>query len=218
VLAHGLHALGLSSKCDDSCLRLHKVHGCEHEGHTCGCPHSESYNFDWHPSGDVASRWSESTLACLFQFIARLDCSSSSVDEIEARLEWWWRGENRELRKTMENVHRTRCERGRGVLINRVTQLVTPSRCRSWRDCEYCAWVYGCSVERLFKQVRRLRAFVVFTMPTEFGDWSNRDHIKRQALAIRRLAERLYRKSGRRFSMLWSREHNTKGPGAAGCI
>jgi hypothetical protein len=45
------------------------------------------------------------------------------------------------------------------------------ARCKSWRDCQHCAWVYGCDVERLFRQVQRLRAFVAFTMPSEFGDF-----------------------------------------------
>jgi len=179
----------------------------------CGCAHSESYNFDWNPSGEVAERWSDRAFYSLRQFIARLDCRSLSLDEIEARLEWWWRGEDRELRKAMENIHRARCERGRGVLVSRVTGEVIKARCKSWRDCQYCAWVYGCEIEKLFKQVQGLRAFVVFTMPPEFGDWSNREHIARQARAMRRLAERLNRMFGHRFSMVWSREHNTKGEG-----
>ncbi|MGH9343211.1 MAG: hypothetical protein ACRD19_05555, partial [Terriglobia bacterium] len=92
---------------------------------------------------------------------------------------------------------------------------VVPNRCKSWRDCAYCAWVYGRRVARLFSQVKRLAAFAVFTMPPELGDWSNKDHLKAQAQALHRLAERLLRRFGHRFSMLWAREHNTKrrGPG-----
>jgi hypothetical protein len=83
----------------------------------------------------------------------------------------------------METVHRTRCERGRDVLINRVTGERIPNRCKSWRECRYCAWIYGAAVERLFKQVKHLRAFVVFTMPPELADWTNKDHIAAQARA-----------------------------------
>src|SRR5262249_55607491 len=145
--------------------------------------------------------------ASLLQFISQLDCRELSVEQIETRLEWWWRGENRALRKAMEQVHRTRCERGRGILINRVTGEQIPARCKSWRDCEYCAWVYGRAVEKLFGQVKRLCAFVVFTMPAELGDWRNKAHISAQAIAMRRLRERLYRRYARRFAMVWTREH-----------
>ena len=115
----------------------------------------------------------------------------------------------------MEHVHRTRCERGRDVLVSAITGEVVRARCKSWRECQYCAWVYGSQVERLFKQVKRLRAFVVLTMPPELGDPFNRDHLMAQAKALRRLAERLLRRFGHRFSTLWTREHNTKR-GAAG--
>jgi hypothetical protein len=136
-----------------------------------------------------------------------------SVEGIEARLDWWWRGENRSVRKAMENVHRTRCERGHGSLVNILTNQVVSARCKSWRECGYCAWVYGVSVERLFKPLKRLRAFVVFTMPSELGDWSNKSHIAEQAKAMRRLNERLFRRFGHRFLLLWMREHNTKTKG-----
>jgi hypothetical protein len=201
--------------CEEGCSHIHDGHRCEHEGHACGCRHSESYDFDWEPTGDVSERWSERALASLLQFLTRLDCTSLAVEDIETRLDWWWRGENRSLRKAMEKVHRTRCERGRGFLVNVLTNQVIPARCKSWRECAYCAWVYGVSVQRLFKQVQRLRAFVVFTMPPELGDWSNKAHIAEQAKAMRRLSERLFRRFGHRFSMLWTREHNTKqqGPG-----
>jgi len=213
VLAHGLHAVGHAVNCDDSCAHGHNGHGCEHEGHACGCPHSESYDFDWAPTGDVAERWPEHALGCLLQFISRLDCASLSVGEIETRLEWWWRGENRALREAMKTVHRARCERGRGNLINRVTGETIRARCKSWRECQYCAWLYGVEVERLFKQVKQLCAFVVFTMPPELGDPFKRDHIAAQAKAMRRLSERLFRAFGHRFAMGWTREHNTKGGG-----
>ena len=87
------------------------------------------------------------------------------------------------------------------------------ARCKSWRECEYCAWVYGRAVERLFGQVKRLCAFVVFTMPAELGDWRNKAHISAQAIAVRRLRERLFRRYARRFAMVWTREHNTHGEG-----
>jgi hypothetical protein len=114
----------------------------------------------------------------------------------------------------MERVHRTRCQRGRGHLINGVTREVIPARCKSWRDCAYCAWIYGRAVERLFRQVKQLCAFVVFTMPPEFGDWRKKEHISAQAVAMRRLRERLFRRFARRFAMVWTREHNTHGEGA----
>jgi len=88
------------------------------------------------------------------------------------------------------------------------------ARCKSWRDCEYCAWVYGRAVQKLWEQIRCVRAFVVFTMPPERGDWSNRENIRAQSLAKRRLAERLFRKFGHRFALAWAREHNTHGSGA----
>ncbi|MGH7778724.1 MAG: hypothetical protein ACREQR_02720 [Candidatus Binataceae bacterium] len=214
MLAHGLYALGHAVNCDESCARVHAGHGCEHESHACGCPHSESYDFDWEPSGEVAERWSERAGASLLQFLPRFDCSTLTLEEIESRLEWWWRGENHALRRAMESNHRTRCARGRGWLVNRVTGQRAQARCKSWRECSYCAWAYGVAVERLFKQVNRLRAFVVFTMPPESGDWSNKQHIAAQAKAMRRLSERLFRRFGRRFVTLWTREHNTKGDGS----
>ena len=59
-----------------------------------------------------------------------------------------------------------------------------------------------------------MRALVVFTMPPELGDWSNKEHLAAQARAMRRIAERLNREFGHRFAMLWAREHNTHGDGA----
>lgn len=206
ALARGLSRIG--SVCDESCGHGHDAHGCEHVGHACGCPHSESYDFDWELSSELVEHWSDSAMAALLRFLSRLP-GGLAADEVEARLEWWWRGENRLLRREMESTHRRFCERGRGVLVNRVTREVIRARCKSWRQCDYCAWVYGCHVERLLNQVRGLRAFVVFTMPPERGDWSDKDHIAAQAKAIHRLRERLYRKFGRRFSMVWTREHNT---------
>jgi len=114
------------------------------------------------------------------------------------------------LRRALEKNHHIRCERGRGVLVNRVTSEIVSARCKSWRECAYCAWLYGVTVERLFKQLKGLRALVVFTMPPECGDWSNKEHIAAQAQAMRRLSERLFRRFGHRFSMVWTREHNTK--------
>jgi hypothetical protein len=114
----------------------------------------------------------------------------------------------------MEKVHARVCERGYGVLVNRVTGKVIRARCKSWRECDFCAWVYGRNVQQRIAQVRALRAFVVFTMPSELGDWSNKAHIASQARAMRRLAERLFRRFKRRFSMAWTREHNTKGKGS----
>jgi hypothetical protein len=147
---------------------------------------------------------------CCGSSSGELNCAALSAAVIESRLEWWWRGENRALRKALETVHRRRCERGRGVLINRVTGEQIPNRCKSWRDCAHCAWLYRVAVARLFKQVRGLKAFVAFTMPLELGDWDNKEHIAAQARAKRRLAERLNRKFSRRFGQNWVREHNTK--------
>jgi hypothetical protein len=212
ALARNLAMVG--NACDESCARLHDGHACEHGGHPCGCLHSESYNFDWEPPDELIEHWSDSATASLLHFLSHLP-GDLAADEIELRLEWWWRGENRRLRSAMESNHRRVCERGRGVLVNRVTGEVIRARCKSWRECDYCAWVYGCQVERLLNQVKGLRAFVVFTMPPERGDWSNKDHIAAQARAIHRLRERLYRKFGqRRFSMVWTREHNTHFEGS----
>jgi hypothetical protein len=147
-LASRLYEVAHAVYCEELCSQVHAdCGGCEHQSHTCGCPHSELYDFDWEPSAAESERWSQSATTSLLAFIAKLDCSTFSADEIEARLEWWWRGENRALRKAMESSHRKRCERGRGVLINRVTGEQIPNRCKSWRDCSYCAWLYGASVE-----------------------------------------------------------------------
>ena len=50
-------------------------------------------------------------------------------------------------------------------------------------------------------------------MPPEQGDPFNREHLVAQATAKRRLCERLFRATGRRLSLVWTREHNTKGTG-----
>jgi hypothetical protein len=175
-----------------------------------------SYSLRWEPPSELSDQWAARRLSSL-RFFSRLidELPKLSVEQIEARIEWWWRGENRDLRNAMEQIHRTRCERGKGILTNLVTGERITARCKSWRDCSYCAWVYGSQVERLFKQVPRLRAFVVFTMPSELGDPFNKDHLRAQMKGLRRLAERLFRKFGHRFSTLWTREHNTKrgGPG-----
>ena len=198
-LALGLQAVINASHCDETC--------------TCSCPHSGSYDFDWSPSGEIAEQWSEHASTSLLQFISRLDEHEPSVEKIESLLDWWWRGENRTLRRALERNHARVCERGFGFLVNRTTREVKRARCKSWRECEHCALVYGWSVERLVGQVKALRAFVVFTMPAELGDWSNKAHLAAQARAMRRLAERLCRKFKRRFSTIWTREHNTKGRG-----
>jgi len=160
ALAAGLSRVGRG--CDECCAHVHDGHGCEHSAHACGCPHSESYDFDWQQDGDLAEKWSDVATTGLLQFLSRLP-GGLLTEEIEARLEWWWRGENHQLRRAMASTHRRFCERGRGVLVNRVSGEVIRARCKSWRECDYCAWVYGCQVERLLNQVKRLRAFVVFT-------------------------------------------------------
>jgi len=196
--------------CDESCSHAHDGHGCEHEGHACGCPHSERYDFEFELP-DVEDP--DGFLARLSAFIGTLS-PDSTVSEIEDALERWWRGENRALRRAMEKVHAQHCERGYGFLIHPVLGKVIPARCKSWRECEYCAWVYGKNVERRIAQVRSLRAFVVLTMPPELADPSNRAHIEAQARAKRRLEERLFRKFNRRLATVWVREHNTKGAGS----
>ena len=172
----------------------------------------ERYEFEHELPPELVEHWSDATTKSLLRWLSGLT-GDLSTEELRARLEWWCRGENRALRKAMEQVHRTRCERGRGNLINRVTSEQIRARCKSWRECEYCAWVYGRAVERLFGQVKRLCAFVVFTMPAELGDWRNKAHISAQAIAVRRLRERLFRRYARRFAMVWTREHNTHGEG-----
>jgi len=172
----------------------------------------EGYEFENELSPELVEHWSDATTRSLLGWLSRLT-GNLSTEALRTRLEWWWRGENRALRKAMEQVHRARCERGRGILINRVTGEQIRARCKSWRDCEYCAWVYGRGVEKLFGQVRRLCAFVVFTMPAELADWRNKAHLYAQATAMRRLRERLFRRFGRRFAMVWTREHNTQGEG-----
>jgi hypothetical protein len=203
----------VGSDCDESCAHGHDAHACGHLEHTCGCPHSDAYDFDWELPDELTENWSDRALAGLLQFLSHLP-GALPAEEIERRLEWWWRGENRKSRRAMGGFHRRICERGRGVLVNRLTLETVRARCKSWRDCEVCAWAYGREVERLLNQVKGLRAFVVFTMPPDGGDWSNKDHLAAQAKAKRRLAERLFRKFGRRSSMVWTREHNTHLGGA----
>ncbi len=113
----------------------------------------------------------------------------------------------------MEKVHRTRCERGRGVLVNQLTGQVIAARCKSWRECKYCAWVYGRAVQKRWEQLKGVRALVVFTMPPDRGDWNKRENLLAQSAAKRRLEERLFRKFGHRFALAWAREHNTHGSG-----
>ncbi len=45
-------------------------------------------------------------------------------------------------------------------------------------------------------------------MPPEQGDWRSRDNMKAMMRAWRRLLERLQRKFGRRFKLLWTKEHD----------
>jgi hypothetical protein len=149
----------------------------------------------------------------MLSFISRLD-PDLSAEALADQLLHWWQGENRALRRKMERAHERVCSRGKGVLINRVTGESIRARCKSWRECSYCAWLYGLSVQRLFDQVKRLRAFVVFTMPPESGDWSKRESLVAQAQAKRRLEERLTRRFSRRFASCWTREHNTSGHGS----
>jgi hypothetical protein len=213
TLAVGLGRIG--ANCDDSCTHVHDAHSCEHSGHVNGCPHSESYDFEWELPDELSERWSGQALAGLIHFLSRLP-GGLSAEETERRLEWWWRGENHQLRRAMGAFHRRTCERGRGFPVNRVTSEVIRARCKSWRDCEVCAWIYGREVERLLSQVKGLQAFVVFTMPADLGDWSNKEHLAAQAKAKRRLAERLFRRFGVRPMMVWVREHNTHRARAPG--
>lgn len=211
ALAFGLYAATHAINCDASCAHVHDGHGCDHEGHACGCPHSESYDFEFEFPEPVAEPGE--LLGLLVALIKSARLESLTVEQVEAAIDRWWRGENHDMRRKMEASHRRVCERGRGVLVNRVTGKVIRARCKSWRDCDYCAWVYGRSIERRVSELRALRAFAVFTMPPELGDWSNKSHIAAQARAMRRLAERLLRKFKRRFVMVWTREHNTHGDG-----
>ena len=193
-------------------LHTHDGHGCEHEGHSCGCLHSKDYDFECELP-DELERWTNDTLTKMSSMLARLDLSRLTVEQIESEFEQWWRGESRGLRRAMVAMHARVCERGRGVIVNAVTGDWKRARCKSWRECEFCAWVYGRSVQRLWGQVKRIRAFAVFTMPRESADWNNPKHVAMQSKAIHRLAERLFRKFGHRFAMLWAREHNTDGEG-----
>ncbi len=222
-LALGIYAVAHAVYCDESCAHIHDGHGCEHEGHACGCPHSERYDFEFDlPDIDDTDDF----MRRLSAFVGTLP-SDYSAAQIEDALERWWCGENRALRRAMEGLHARhrkrgekaearrirRCERGRGRWLNVRSGEMTRAPCKSWRECEYCARVYGKAVEKRIGQVRALRAFVVLTMPAELGDWSNKAHIAAQARAMRRLAERLFRRFKRRFVTLWTREHNTKKDG-----
>ena len=183
--------------------------------HGLGDPSSTDYGFetdpipDWPTDPDKAQKLA----ALLFDFIAQLELPRLTAEELRSALWRFFQSENRALRKAMESSHRRACERGRGFIVSKINGNYRPARCKSWRECNYCAWVYGKSVERLFKQVKRLRALVVFTMPRELGDPFNKAHLMAQARAMRRFSERLFRRFNRRFSMVWTREHNTKGDG-----
>ena len=81
ALARGLSRIG--SVCDESCGHGHDAHGCEHVGHACGCPHSESYDFDWELSSELVEHWSDSAMAALLRFLSRLP-GGLAADEVEA--------------------------------------------------------------------------------------------------------------------------------------
>jgi hypothetical protein len=73
--------------CEDLCSEVHAdCGGCEHESHTCGCPHTELYDFDWEPSDEEADGWSQGAATSLLAFISKLDCAMLSVEEIQSRL------------------------------------------------------------------------------------------------------------------------------------
>ncbi len=127
--------------------------------------------------------------------------------DLAARLRWWSVGCNHDDGRAVAAIHRKRCIAGRGFLNNRRTGEQKPTSCKSWRECEYCARQYALAVAERWRPVRGLRAFVVFTMPPEQGDWRNRENIKAMMRAWRRLRARLQRKFGRRFKLLWTKEH-----------
>lgn len=100
-----------------------------------------------------------------------------------------------------------RCRRGHGFLVNRATGTSYPAPCRSWRDCAVCARAYGMVLEARWSRVSGLRAFVVLTMPSERGDWRSAENRALMMRAWHRLAERLFRKFGRRARLLHFKEH-----------
>jgi hypothetical protein len=46
-LAEGLHRCMLADFCDESCAHVHDSHECTHQGHSCGCAHSDRYGFEF---------------------------------------------------------------------------------------------------------------------------------------------------------------------------
>ena len=120
---------------------------------------------------------------------------------------------NRGSRRGLAAVHRKFCDRGRGFICRRDGKLYYPARCKSWRECEYCAWVYGLAVAERWRRVNGLVAFVVLTMPPGRRDWRSRDDVRAMMTAWRKLLERMQRKFGRRFKLLWSKEHAGAGGG-----
>lgn len=77
-LARGMYAMGQAVYCDESCWHIHDGHGCEHEGHACGCPHSASYEFEW----DQPEQWSDAATVSLLHFLSALR-GDLAADEIE---------------------------------------------------------------------------------------------------------------------------------------
>ncbi|HVN90885.1 MAG TPA: hypothetical protein VMT61_13810 [Candidatus Binataceae bacterium] len=93
------------------------------------------YNLEWEPPRELASQWAARQHASL-QFFSRLldELPKLTGCEIEARITWWSQDENRILRKAMEQTHRRRCERGKGILVNRVTGEVIKARFTLWHE------------------------------------------------------------------------------------
>ena len=219
TLALGLYALTHAVHCNEACWHVHDGHGCEHEGHACGCPHAESYAFEWEPSGEVAERWSEQATSSLLALHSRLDFWRFSAEEIEVRLVCWWQGENRAVRRAAAAVARTehkrclrgRCVRGRGFLVHRESRAAYPAPCRDWRQCASCARAYGLVLQARWSRVRGLRAFVVLTMPAIAGDWRVDANRKLMMRAWRRLYERLCRRFDRRPKLMHFKEHAGAG-------
>ncbi len=80
--------------------------------------------------------------------------------DLDARLRWWAMGANHDDGRAVAAFHRrNRCIAGRGFLNNRRTGEQKPTRCKSWRECEYCARLYALAVaERWWASSRRRAA------------------------------------------------------------
>ena len=72
----------------------------------------ERYEFEHELPPELVEHWSDATTKSLLRWLSGLT-GDLSTEELRARLEWWCSGENRALRKAMEQVHHAMRARAR---------------------------------------------------------------------------------------------------------